>query len=49
MALGLAVLSFKEQDKLSDQLFLSPAKILLDETEKFVTFKRKFVPYLLQV
>lgn len=48
-ALGFAVLSFKEQDKLSDQFFPIPAKILLNETEKFVTFKRKFVPRLLQV
>lgn len=38
MALGFAVLSFKEQDKLSDQFFPSPAKILLNETEKFVAF-----------
>lgn len=49
MALGFAVLPFKEQDKLSDQFFPRPAKILLNETEKFVAFKRKFVPYLLQV
>lgn len=49
MALGFAVLSFKEQDKLSDQFFPSPAKILLNETEKVVAFERKLVPYLLEV
>lgn len=49
MAPVFAVLSFKEQDKLSDEFFPSPAKILLKETEKFVAFERKFVPYLLEV
>lgn len=49
MAPGFAVPSFIEQDKLWDQLFPSHANILLQEIEKSVAFKRKLVPYLLQV